>query len=90
MAWIPMIVKQDISLVENFFIRSLSKQDMVNDSVRNDEVGIYVQRCIVYENNLSQISVSTIWKCLTNIFNVTVRVFFQWSGKGCRDSLSEY
>lgn len=55
-----MIVKQDISLVENFFIRSLSKQDMVNDSVRNDEVGIYVQRCIVYENNLSQISVSTI------------------------------
>lgn len=38
-----MIIKQDISLVENFF---LSKQDMMNDSVRNDEVGIYVQRCI--------------------------------------------
>ena len=41
-----MIIKQDISLVENFFIRFLSKQDMMNDSVRNDEVGIYVQRCI--------------------------------------------
>ena len=47
MAWIPMIINQDVSLVENFFIRSLSKQDMVNESVRNDEVGIYVQRCIV-------------------------------------------
>ena len=47
MAWIPMIIKQNISLVENVFIRFLSKQDMMNDSVRNDEVGIYVQRCIV-------------------------------------------
>ena len=46
MDWIPMIIKQDFSLVENFFINIHSKQDMVNGRVRNDEVVIYVQRCI--------------------------------------------
>ena len=41
------MIKWEVSLVESVSTKSLSKQDTVNDDVKNDDGGIYVVRCIV-------------------------------------------